>query len=234
VARLFESCALALCRAIPAGLPVPVLAGPLRGSRWIVGAAAGEGRGLGVLFNRSEAEQLACAARVLRADDVCFDIGANVGLYTLLFGKHASRVVSFEPAPRNIRYLHRIVESNRLGNVTIVPLALSDRLGLARFDPGVNPAMGRLSAEGELPAATVSLDEYVQRFGPAPSVLKIDVEGAEQAVLTGGAETIRAHRPRILLSTHGEGPRSWCTSWLRDAGYSVEALPGNGYEFFAA
>jgi FkbM family methyltransferase len=225
---------LAILRVLPAGLRLPILTGPLRGSRWIVGAAAGEGRGLGVILHKAEPEQLDCAARNVRSSDVCFDVGANVGLYTLLFAKRAARVVAFEPAPRNIRYLHGLVECNRLENVTVVPAAVSDRTSLAHFDAGVNPAMGRLSDGGAEPVVTISLDEYVRRFDVRPTLLKIDVEGAEQAVLTGAADTIRAHHPKILLATHGEGPRSWCTAWLSAQGYAVEVLPGNGYEFFAS
>ncbi len=85
---------------IPAGTKLPILAGPLRGFRWIAGAAAGHGGGLSVLLHRAERSQLELARQWVGPSSVCFDIGANVGLYTLLFGRYGGKVVAFEPLPR--------------------------------------------------------------------------------------------------------------------------------------
>jgi FkbM family methyltransferase len=213
-----------LGRLLPSGLAVPVVAGPLRGRRWILGAAAGVGGGASVLVNRAERDQLSRAAALVRPEDICFDVGANVGLYTLLLAPRCRRVVAFEPVPRNLRYLHRHVELNRLENVTIAPLAVTDREGLASFAPGDNCAVGHVDESGTQPVATVSIDGFVAQYGLAPSFIKMDVEGAEVLVLRGAERTLTAHRPAIVYSIHGEEQRESCREILRSHGYAVEPI----------
>ena len=74
----FERLGIVFSKLIPSGMVVPVLKGPLHGAKWIVGAAAGEGKGLSVVLNLSEPEQLYMARRLVLPDAICFDIGANV------------------------------------------------------------------------------------------------------------------------------------------------------------
>lgn len=64
-----------------------------------MGAAAGEFKGLSVIANLSEPNQVAHVLRILNNRSICFDIGANVGFYTLLFAKYAKEVFAFEPLP---------------------------------------------------------------------------------------------------------------------------------------
>lgn len=220
-------------RLVPADLALPVVRGPLRGTRWIAGAAAGEGKGLSVLVNGAEPEQLACAVAEVTSSDVCFDIGANVGLYTALFARRAREVVAFEPLARNVSYLHRLVALNRLERVRIVPLAVGERTGLGSFSAGRNVAEGRVSEGGTIPVGVVSLDDFVDRFGTVPTFMKIDVEGAEGDVLRGAKRLLSARHPRLLLSTHGDEVRDDCLALLRELGYShVRALNAARTEFF--
>jgi FkbM family methyltransferase len=213
---------------LPTGTAVPILAGPLKGARWIAGAAAGSGKGMSVVLNRSEPEELARAAAWLGPSDVCFDLGANVGFYTLLFARRARRVVAFEPLPRNLAFLARAVEINRCRNVTIVPWAVSESSGLARFSPGDNSALGRLSADGEQPVATISLDEFVATYGLRPTFLKIDVEGAEASILRGSTKVLEELGPKILIEMHGLELVDECLALLRARGYTrIESVaPG--------
>lgn len=90
---------------IPDGTPLPVLAGPLRGRRWLAGAAPGPAKGLSTLFNRCEPGQLKEALRLAEPGGVFFDIGAHSGLYTLLLAKASRSIFAFEPLPRNIAFL---------------------------------------------------------------------------------------------------------------------------------
>ena len=75
-----------------------------------------------MVFNRCEPEQLAAAARLAGPGATCFDVGAQAGMYTLLFARSgADAVYAFEPLPRNIGVLSRAIALNRLTNVRIIP-----------------------------------------------------------------------------------------------------------------
>jgi len=225
----FERLGIVFSKLIPSGMIVPVLKGPLRGAKWIVGAMAGEGKGLSVVLNLSEPEQLDMARRLVLPDAICFDIGANAGLYTLLFAQYCRHVFAFEPLPRNIRYLCRILEVNGVRNATIVPCAVSDSTKLSLFKVGENCALGRIDSKGELPVVTLSCDEFVSAYKVVPSLLKIDVEGAEMLVLKGAENLLSNHKPIILLSTHGEAHRVGCLEILKRMKYS-QVVPLNSRE----
>ena len=211
---------------IPTGLKIPVLSGPLKGRKWIAGAAAGHGKGLSVVMNRAEPEQLALALSLLPEDGIVFDIGANVGLYSLLLANKAKRVFAFEPFPRNIEYLSRIIALNNLQNVTIVPCAISDRTDLFSFESGDNCALGHLSEAGDQPVVAVSCDVFIEKFKSIPDLIKIDVEGAEVSVLQGARIILTEKKPTILLSIHSDTLRQDCLSLLKEIGYS-NILPIN-------
>jgi FkbM family methyltransferase len=207
-----------LARLVPTGRALPVLRGPLKGARWLAGAAAGEGKGLSVVLGRAEASQLERAAALVRSARTCLDIGANVGLYTLLFARAGARVFAFEPSPRNIAWLYRTLEANALSTVTVIPWAMAGDDGFDSFETGDNCAVGHLAAGGRQPVAISSVDRFARRYGVAPDLMKIDVEGAESLVLAGARETITHHRPVILLSTHSGELRAACLQQLRTMG----------------
>ncbi|MCU1245739.1 MAG: methyltransferase, partial [Acidobacteria bacterium] len=134
-------------------------------------------------------------------------------------------VVAFEPLPRNLGYLRRHLEANHVRNVRLLAVAVSDRAGIAHFAVGNGPAMGSLAENGGLEVQTVTLDELVDSGElPAPSFLKIDVEGAEDAVLIGAAKLLRNHHPTVLLSTHGYLHHQRCWSLLEEYGYLLALL----------
>src|SRR5690606_32957801 len=101
--RSMDALKKVLTACIPDGTALPILSGPLRGRRWLAGAAPGPAKGLSTLFNRCEPGQLREALQLARMspDGICFDIGAHSGLYSLLFPRAARLVYAFEPFPRN-------------------------------------------------------------------------------------------------------------------------------------
>lgn len=213
-------------RLIPVGTPLPVLRGPARGLWWKAGAAPGPSRGLSVLWNRSEPEQLVAAAELARGAECCLDIGAHAGLYSLVFARHARRVFAFEPWPRNLAWLQRALEQNRIANVTVLPWAVSAESGVLAFMEGPHTSMGKLDEAGTFPVFAVSLRDFLDREKVRPSVLKIDVEGAETDVLRGGTDYLRERKPALLLSVHGAQRRTECLELVRYAGYT-RILPLN-------
>ena len=127
-----------------------------------------------------------------------FDVGANIGYYTLLAARAvgpSGRVYAFEPEPHNFELLTRNVAENGFTNVRPVNAAVSNRAGVVRlhlddanfgahsFDPGsVRNSSGR-SVEAE----TVQLDDFADEARAFAGVLvKVDVQGAEGLVVEGG------------------------------------------------
>ncbi|HYC87602.1 MAG TPA: FkbM family methyltransferase [Thermoanaerobaculia bacterium] len=205
-------------RLIPKRAVLPVLSGPLRGRRWIAGAATH-----GCWLGTYERDAQRVFARCLRPGDVVYDVGANAGFFTLLAAKLAKEVYAFEPLPRNLEYLREHVRRNAAANVHVLPLAVSDRAGTARFAAAENPAMGGLSASGGIEVETTTLDALRATL-PAPSFIKMDIEGGEYAALTGAARVLREDRPLLLLSAHGYEQHERCGELLREHGYELEAL----------
>lgn len=223
-------------RLVPAHVAVPILSGPLAGRRWLTGAAP---HGCWIGTYERELQQL--VVRTVRPGQVVWDVGANVGFFTLLAATLAGpqgRVVAIEPLPRNLGLLRRHLALNRIGNVSIVPQAVADAPGTARFDAGPSPSMGLLRASGGTEVRVTTIDELVAGGMPPPHVVKMDIEGAESRAIAGAAQTLRRHRPVLLLSAHGWAQHEACTAALRELGYGV-ALRRDGaadgqYEAVAA
>lgn len=214
----------------------PVLFGPLRGARFVLGSMAGTGGGATVYFNMIEPEQTAAFTDTLKDGQVLFDIGANVGYYTILGAQLVGtrgKVVAVEPLVRNLAYLYQHIVLNKASNVSIVSAACSDTVSLATFSFGQNFAIGGLANRqqrrniGEVDSClvpTVTVDAIVRQLGTYPDVVKIDVEGAELSVLNGAHVTLQEAKPRVFLSVHSEALRSSCLEYLAKLGYTVEVL----------
>jgi FkbM family methyltransferase len=204
---------------VPPLTPMRVLSGPLKGSRWL-STAGPHGCWLGTY----EKELQKLLVRTLRPGDVVWDIGANVGFFTLLAARlvrPGGCVVAIEPQPRNLELLWRHLVLNAVTGATVVEGAVSDAPGTAAFDTAGSPSMGHLTA-GEGIAVTVhTIDGLVAGGVPAPRVIKMDIEGAESRALAGAAHTLARHRPLLLLSTHGHAQHDACWTMLEAAGYRL-------------
>ena len=211
-------------RLIPEGSVVRILRGPARGMRWISNSST-RGFWLGLW----EPDNLKLFACQLAPGAVVYDIGAHVGLYTLLSSKsvgNQGHVYSFEPLPRNVQYLRRHIELNEILNCTVVEAAVSDRAGYQRFDPTSHDSAAHLSQTGVLEVATIALDEFFYGGSGArpPNAVKINAEGAETEVLLGGRRLIQEFSPLIFLSLHSEQATRECEEFLCSNGYSIQFL----------
>ncbi len=118
---------------------------------------------------------------------------------------------------------------NSVRNATIVPCAVSDSTGLSSFALGQDNARGKLDSGGGQPVAALSCDDFVVAYEVVPSLVKIDVEGAEMVVLKGAENLLSNHKPIILLSTHGEALRVGCLEFLKGMKYD-QVVPLNSHE----
>jgi FkbM family methyltransferase len=203
--------------------------------RWTVGSGDH-----GCWLGRYEQHKQVLVREIVRPGSVVYDLGAHVGFFTLLFSRLAGpggRVVAFEPAPRNLRYLRDHLRQNRIGNVTVVEAAVSNSAGEIHFDPEpANPKgfQGHVAEEGALTVRSVRLDDLVRQGTiPPPDYIKIDVEGAEAEVLRGAAELLRESRPTLFLATHGREVQAECLDLLRGHGYRVEHVADDPNELLA-
>jgi FkbM family methyltransferase len=149
------------------------------------------------------------------AGDVFYDIGSNVGVYSLVAAKKpggGARVFAFDPSYLNIASLGANIVLNKVEDlIAPLPVALSDSTGLAIFalralEPGsARHTLGdEPSDEGPTlyrqPVMTFRLDDLVDRVGlPLPNHIKLDVDGGELAVLAGAARTLASPSLRSML-----------------------------------
>jgi FkbM family methyltransferase len=172
---------------------------------------ADEDVGRDIYFLREfEPQESAFVFENVRESDVCLDIGANIGFYTLGFGKRASRgaVHAFEPAPLNYHVLAVNVLANNLSNVVMNNCAVGDTNGEVTFCIAEDGAFssfldtGRKAITRTAMTRVVSLDSYCSECNLTHlDILKVDVEGAEPAVLRGAAGLLAdpERRPRLVM-----------------------------------
>lgn len=208
----------------------------------------------------TEKQSLEFLLSELRSDDVFFDIGAMYGLYTGFAARKLTEgsVVAFEPYPRNLEALERTVELNGLSNVEIRDVALGNTDGIEEFEsPSLEYHVERLEAlrarqphtptdakdvsmpDEESSIVTFSVEtrtgDGLVEAGelPQPNVVKIDVEGAEPAVVDGLRDTLAREACRLLvceihppIEEANEARASNSERTIRDYGSSVEELVG--------
>jgi FkbM family methyltransferase len=174
-----------------------------------------------------EREKVEAFHRELSPGSIVYDVGANVGIYTVLACRavgQSGRVFAFEPVAANLEFLRRNIGVNRFANCEVVPKAVSDKNGTVSFASGGGSCLGKISDHGEYCVPSITLDSFVAEGHPLPGLVKIDVEGAEAAVFEGAKETLAAARPVIFLATHGPEVHERCCSVLRFLGYSLDFL----------
>lgn len=214
---------------IPKTATLPIVTGPARGLQWRVGSGQ-----YGYWFGTTEDDKRMLFNKMISNGTVVYDIGANVGYYTILAAHkigNKGRVVAFEPVPENVRRLGYNVSVNGFGNVDVYDCALSDRSGVGWFALTAHPNTGRLATAGDLQVPVFALDEIVRdKALPPPDVMKIDVEGAEAAVLAGASETISLHHPATFVAVHSATLKEQCITFMMQFGYEVSEVANHADE----
>lgn len=178
------------------------------------------------------------------ADDVFWDVGANVGVFSLLAAKKGHRVIAFEPAAVNYFVLARNVEINVFDErITFLNIALSDvsRLDIlhmpdtaiggaqhtfAALDTQENPKRGFKQA-----CIGYSIDDFLKTYGlPFPNHIKIDVDGIEDRIVSGAKATLRDPRLRsVLVEVNSDAAQALIYRELGEAGLEwVKPARGDG------
>lgn len=149
------------------------------------------------LYGDYESELSALIARLARPGWVFFDVGANVGFFSVTacdLGGPNSRAVAFEPNPKLMPLL--IKATPICGTITVVPAAVSDERGTSMMTIVTderNSGLSSLRQSGigmRQRVNVITLDDYVRSSGTVPNVMKLDIEGTELAALVGGSDVL--------------------------------------------
>jgi FkbM family methyltransferase len=144
----------------------------------------------------------------IRPGDAVVDVGANIGYYTLLFARRVGpqgRVFAFEPDPTNFDLLQRNVQRNGYTNVTLVRKAVAAQSGKLRLylcenNKGDHRTYDSHDGRPSLEIEAVSLDDYFIDYRGTLSLIKMDIQGAEEGALRGMKRVLRGH-PCVKVAT---------------------------------
>jgi|GEM_PF-1486744 len=185
-----------------------------------------------MLGSKFESEVQALLATWVSRGDIVYDVGSHIGYMAMLFsalvGDHGA-VFSFEPSPRNFKRLTCNIEINPGSNVTVTQAAVSEVEGTAwlcedssqsTIQAGTTPADRDKSH-----VRTLRLDDFVFRENhPAPSFLKIDIEGHAGPCLKGMRRILQEKRPRMIMEIHHTAEAEEVSELLNAYGYEVLAI----------
>jgi FkbM family methyltransferase len=208
---------------------------------------AGPGKGLWIELNPRTGQQYlrgqvesaiqSILAERLRPGMVFYDLGANIGLFSLIAARLVGltgQVFSFEPDPETVTRLRRNFARNRFQNAKVIQAGVWSSSGKQSFQwagpSSPDHGVGRFEA-GESGASSaeldcITLDDFIASRS-SPDAIKCDVEGAEVEVLRGATKLLRSRRPWIVCEIHSEAKGQNVRQILREAGYRIESVDTN-------
>jgi len=176
-----------------------------------------------------EPKTTAFMLRGVNESSIVVDVGAHIGIHTVHLAKRAKLIIAIEPEPRNYMLLKRNLKLNNLRNVLALPIALSDKDGYAYLliasSSGAhslgssNSEVSNVNFVGRVKVRTMTFDSLINYLElDHVDLVKIDVEGHEEAVLKGMKNTLQRNPPRIIIIETDE--RSHIINTLKSCGYS--------------
>jgi FkbM family methyltransferase len=189
-------------------------------------------------FNKVEREDCEMVMNVTEDGMTIFDIGANVGWYSLTLAKRypKSHVYAFEPVPRTYTVLQKHITMNGIPNITPFNFGFSDKEGTFDFyyypeDSG-NASLTNVSGYTNVETIQCQvwwMDRFVHENNTHPDFIKCDVEGAELLVFKGGLKTLERDKPIIFT----ELLRIWSAKFGYHPDEVITLLKGIGYRCFS-
>jgi len=148
-------------------------------------------------------------SNLARNANLLFDIGGNIGVIASILAKlmkPGSVIHSFEPAPLSYKYLADTARVQK-GNAKIIPvnLAVSNNNDKLYFTNDGNSCTNHIASEGEANTISIdciTIDAYCAKHKAIPSVMKIDIEGAEYWALEGMQNTLKNNNITVLVEIH--------------------------------
>ena len=162
----------------------------------------------------------------IRPGMTVWDIGANIGFFTLLASRlvtETGRVLAVEPHPSAAAVLREHIRRNELSNVNVETAAVSNQLGVASLAHGATNSMHRLSEDGPVIVSTITLDSMLET-GALPQVVKLDIEGAEDLAISESATKILTSvLPIFFIELHPPAGAEAC-AMLERHNYSLTTV----------
>lgn len=201
--------------------------GPLRGYKFIGGIA----QMLGIY----EISIQKAIFHHLPYGGVFYDIGANNGFFTLYASLHVGKVgkiFSFEPYPRNAESVQRVIMENNISNCYLENLAVAETIGETELyfgDSIATPTIVHKEGGGKYSVvSTTSLDSFIVTH-PIPDLIKLDVEGAEIAVLRGAKSLLNIEiPPKWIIEIHDPKDEEVVYSLLAPGNYDIKKMSKPG------
>jgi FkbM family methyltransferase len=171
--------------------------------------------------NPHEAGEVKFLESIAKEGMHAIDIGANIGITTIAIAKRIrrrGRLYAFEPVPEYSNILKENISSNRLENVKVYELAVTDQVGRAPFyqkelSSGIIFEQG--AKQFEVPTTTIDRFLTAEKIGRM-DLINMDCEGSELLVLKGAEETLSKNKVKIFCEIHHD--------FLKQLGQSVEDI----------
>jgi FkbM family methyltransferase len=189
-------------------------------------------------FRGFEPETTRIFYNLAKKSNIVFDVGANIGYYSLLaaISNKEARVFAFEPVARIYEYLNHNIELNRLSNVITSCSAVTNFDGeITLYIPAgdipssASTLEGFREAEEELKVPAITLDTFVNENNiGGVDLIKIDTEGTEHRVIQGGKNTIRRDEPMIICEVLRGRNEKFLQEFLSAVGYNYYWITGRG------
>lgn len=190
-------------------------------------------------FGGYEQADFEMVQRLLHGCRTVFDVGANIGWYSLQIAKvlPAAQIVAFEPIPSTFRYLKNNVERNRATNVSLYNSGFWNKTEILTFyfypEGSGNASAVNVSDRAhvqEIQCQVIRLDDFVAEHKMQVDFIKCDVEGAEKLVFEGGLQTLERDKPIIYT----EMLRKWSAKFDYHPNQTIQFFADLGYGCYTA
>lgn len=166
-------------------------------------------------------------------NQIFFDIGSNMGVYTILYAKlFRSNVFSFEPSFRNLDLLVRNIQINKLNDrITVISNPVYNNSSVNTFSQSMNRTAGmalgtfgkKILSGFNFNTLGLSIDNLLnQKLISTPNIIKVDVDGNELNVIEGALDTIKDNSCKTLLIETRESTSKKLEKLISDCGFQKD------------
>jgi len=175
----------------------------------------------------------------IKPTDIVIDIGAHIGVFSVMASKRAKKVIAIEPVSNNFELLKKNIEINRIGNIIPIKKAISSKTGKTKIYTGDNTVAHSLISKDKKNSSeeieTLSLPDLIKTYKLKKiDFLKMDCEGAEHEILNKMPLSVLKKIKRIHMESHeldSKRTRESIRIFLEKNGFSVSSKWGMFYAF---